>query len=360
MDERDKALIRSLDYNTIGYWVGSVTRTRGFAYQDRLGFVYEMDDRFAARVYGRNRYLANLLVRDGECRIVCTCPVGVDCKHGAALAFVVAKRMREGKTFQTNATDEFRLDEKGIWKAHGLNDDGSHPPTPEEIARKEALRMGFLAEREKVLAACETHDCARIVTAADDFLCYVDDDDFSVRTDLLEGEQGLVDETMEVVVRSLRESGMELADVVLWAYELRRPYHYFCPVAVLDMIVDAPAGAYQDAAVWRDVAKGLEIKLDREVAGAPSFDDCNAYWYLDAILVAWQRAGDVVRADDSLVRFVEHTGWWAETVDLMVSQGHYSHAVSFLRRCIEKCGAVSEKKSEMERELADVLARLNG
>lgn len=73
---------------------------------------------------------------------------------------------------------------------------------------------------------------------------------------------------------------------------------------------------------------------------------------------AWQRAGDVVRADDSLVRFVEHTGWWAETVDLMVSQGHYSHAVSLLRRCIEKSGSEPEKKSEMERELADVQARL--
>lgn len=88
---------RALTYEAVCEWVGPVTGGRGRAYRSNVGELFALLDGFAAHVQGTKMYTTNVYVdADGEFSSVCSCPVGVNCKHGAALALVVAEKLQSG------------------------------------------------------------------------------------------------------------------------------------------------------------------------------------------------------------------------------------------------------------------------
>lgn len=118
MFDRLRERLRKLTYDDVVDWVGEKTASRGFLCRENVGEVAELDDGYAAHVQGTELYVTNLYADayDEFCS-VCTCPVHVNCKHGAALAFAVSDNLREGKCVERADDVVFRLDRDAILDA---------------------------------------------------------------------------------------------------------------------------------------------------------------------------------------------------------------------------------------------------
>lgn len=108
-------LFRALTYEAVCDWVGSTTGGRGKAYCSNVGEVFSLPDGYAARVQGMKLYTTNVYVNeDGDFASVCSCPVGVNCKHGAALALVAAEKLQVGANILKADDGELKLDRDSV------------------------------------------------------------------------------------------------------------------------------------------------------------------------------------------------------------------------------------------------------
>lgn len=98
-------------------WVGTRTAERAQAYLPKVGTLSALADGYAARVQGTDLYTTNVFANaDGSISSVCSCPVGMNCKHGAALALVVSETLKEkgGEAIFPASDDSLRLDRDAV------------------------------------------------------------------------------------------------------------------------------------------------------------------------------------------------------------------------------------------------------
>ena len=135
MNERLENKLRRLRREDLVDWAGERTTQRGEGYLDRVCEVSWFDDCIAANVLGGEMYTTNVYIgKCGEWKSVCTCPVGVDCKHGVALALFASKWLNTEKIRQDEAPDvSLRIDRETILAAHtrtNTSPSNSPPPSP--------------------------------------------------------------------------------------------------------------------------------------------------------------------------------------------------------------------------------------
>ena len=107
--------LRALDREALLDWVLEKTARRGEEYRDCVGEIVSAGDFLAAKVRGTEEYTTNVFVDSyGEILSVCSCPVGMNCKHGVALALRAAETLRAGGTFLEAEPEGWRLDREAI------------------------------------------------------------------------------------------------------------------------------------------------------------------------------------------------------------------------------------------------------
>ena len=130
--------LRTLDREALLDWVLEKTARRGEEYRDRVGEIVSAGDFLAAKVRGTADYTTNVFVDSyGEILSVCTCPVGMNCKHGVALALRAAAAVRAGGTFPEADPEGWRLDREAIIaaKLFGRKKESEPPPPPPKEVR---------------------------------------------------------------------------------------------------------------------------------------------------------------------------------------------------------------------------------
>ena len=108
---------RALAYEAVCDWVGQRTGERARGCCPTVGEMMALPDGYAARVMGRELYVTNVYVDEtGKPASVCSCPVGVNCKHGAALALEVSRKLNAGLKIDS-ATDRcLMLDREEVFE----------------------------------------------------------------------------------------------------------------------------------------------------------------------------------------------------------------------------------------------------
>ena len=129
--------LRALDREALLDWVLEKTARRGEEYRDRVGEIVSAGDFLAAKVRGTADYKTNVFVDSyGELLSVCTCPVGMNCKHGVALALRAAEMIRAGESFPGADPEGWRLDRETIIEAKisgWKKESEPSPPPPKEF-----------------------------------------------------------------------------------------------------------------------------------------------------------------------------------------------------------------------------------
>ncbi len=102
-----------LTWNDLGEWVGSKILTRGKNYQ-RQGRVSEFavtaEDDLIAWVDGTEKYVTKVVMNDdGLPESICTCPYGLDCKHGVAVVIEYLKRIEDNQPIPKASQNDARL-----------------------------------------------------------------------------------------------------------------------------------------------------------------------------------------------------------------------------------------------------------
>ena len=136
--------IREFTWKQIVDWVGDRTASRGEAYDSRVGSVLWTGDCLAAKIRGTETYVTNLL-EDGKggLRSVCSCPVGIDCKHGVALALVASRKLKRGEEIPSTESRELVLDREAIRKSHAKMPPPPPPPPEKNVVRHRIDRNPF-------------------------------------------------------------------------------------------------------------------------------------------------------------------------------------------------------------------------
>ena len=102
----------ALTWTDLEKWAGTKIVSRGKAYQ-RSGQVKDLSitpqNELVAWVQGSTRYATQVICQDGELSSACTCPYGVDCKHGVAVVIDYLQAVKAGKTTPRIAENDKRL-----------------------------------------------------------------------------------------------------------------------------------------------------------------------------------------------------------------------------------------------------------
>lgn len=101
MESKLKKRLLALTWDDLRAWSDARSVERGRGYLSRVEPpVLFPDGGLVAEVHGSDDYFAKLRVdASGRLEGVCTCPVGVRCKHCVALALAAAKRLKAGDDF---------------------------------------------------------------------------------------------------------------------------------------------------------------------------------------------------------------------------------------------------------------------
>ena len=101
MEAKLKKRLLALTWDELREWSDARSVERGRGYLSRVEPpVLFPDGGLVAEVHGSDDYYAKLRVdASGRLEGVCTCPVGVRCKHCVALALTAAKRLKAGADF---------------------------------------------------------------------------------------------------------------------------------------------------------------------------------------------------------------------------------------------------------------------
>ena len=99
--EKENAdLFRALKWSDIEEWAGSKTISKGKDYQltGRVKVLKRTPEGgLLAMVRGRRDYFTEVSLENGELSSICTCPVGLDCKHGVATVLEYIDTLKQGK-----------------------------------------------------------------------------------------------------------------------------------------------------------------------------------------------------------------------------------------------------------------------
>lgn len=107
--------LKELFWEDVIDWVGERTARRAEAYDTRVGEIVSLGDCLAARVRGITEYRTNVFLDScNEYVSVCTCPVGLNCKHGAALALVASEKLKKGDEIKFDPNADLKLDRDAI------------------------------------------------------------------------------------------------------------------------------------------------------------------------------------------------------------------------------------------------------
>lgn len=100
MEAKLKKRLLALTWDELREWSDARSVERGRGYLSRVEPpVLFPDGGLVAEVHGSDAYYAKLRVdASGRLEGVCTCPVGVRCKHCVALALTAAKRLKAART----------------------------------------------------------------------------------------------------------------------------------------------------------------------------------------------------------------------------------------------------------------------
>ena len=93
-------LFRALKWSDIEEWAGSKTISKGKDYQltGRVKVLKRTPEGgLLAMVRGRRDYFTEVSLENGELSSICTCPVGLDCKHGVATVLEYIDTLKQGK-----------------------------------------------------------------------------------------------------------------------------------------------------------------------------------------------------------------------------------------------------------------------
>ena len=339
---------------------------RGYGMVDRVSKVVASSECVSANVRGSAHYVTSVFSgEDGKIDSRCTCPVRNRCKHAVALMLKVQRMQMSGETIPTGeipvemdarllvrAAEEAKKREEEEKRLAALREEEKRES--ERRAEIEKIKANFEQIREKVLVACSRRDAPAICEAVEDFLVWSDDDEDALN---YPGEfqyvPKIVDWTMETVVVSLRESGWNAADVLAWACDLTRPYHFFNPGKVVEQLWESPTGEYAGVAVWAQVAERLEAKL-----ASLSSDECggrDSQWnhLLESLRTVWLRAGHEEMCLRSFVEYAGKAKNWVPAMRLLNRFGRYDEAIRIGREGIKDC--LERGEIECEDENGDFL-----
>ena len=102
----------ALTWQDLECWVGSKTLSRGKAYQKSSavqGLVLAGKTRLIAWVQGTKRYATEVEIIGGEPSSGCTCPVGIECKHGVAVLLEYIEALKQDKEVPQIIPEDPRL-----------------------------------------------------------------------------------------------------------------------------------------------------------------------------------------------------------------------------------------------------------
>lgn len=102
-----------LTWMDIQEWAGSKILSRGKSYQ-RSGHVEEIgitvNNEIVAWVEGSARYATKASLKKGKLSSTCTCPYGIDCKHGVAVVIEYLEWLKKKKTVPVIQKNDMRLE----------------------------------------------------------------------------------------------------------------------------------------------------------------------------------------------------------------------------------------------------------
>jgi uncharacterized Zn finger protein len=102
----------ALTWQDLEYWVGSKALSRGKAYQ-KSSAVQDLTlagkNRLIAWVQGTKRYATEVEIIGGDPSSGCTCPVGIDCKHGVAVLLEYIEALKQDKEVPQIIPEDPRL-----------------------------------------------------------------------------------------------------------------------------------------------------------------------------------------------------------------------------------------------------------
>lgn len=358
--------IDALSSGEVDSWTDIRMVGRGYGMVDRVSNVVASSECVSANVRGSAYYVTSVFSgEDGQIDSRCTCPVRNRCKHAVALMLKVQRMLKSGEKIPTGeipaemdarllvrAAEEAKKREEEEKRLAALREEEKRES--ERRAEIEKIKANFEQIREKVLVACSQRDAPAICEAVEDFLVWSDDDEDALN---YPGEfqyvPKIVDWTMETVVVSLRASGWNAADVLVWACDLTRPYHFFNPGKVVEQLWESPTGEYAGVAVWAQVAERLEAKL-----ASLSSDECggrDSQWnhLLESLRTAWLRAGHEEMCLRSFVEYAGKAKNWVPAMRLLNRFGRYDEAIRIGREGIKDC--LERGEIECEDENGDFL-----
>ena len=338
--------IKAIEHEQLDAWTDIRMVGRGYGIVDNVSRIVAAEDCVSARVRGGSLYVTSVFVdAQGKVDSRCTCPVRTRCKHAVALMLAVQRKLKAGEAIPLTtipAESDARLLVQAAEEAERRAEEAKRLAALQEEKRRAAarraeikrLKADFEQARERVLMACAHRDPAAIRDSVEELLYWSDDDLNIDYPEAFHFVPDLVNWTMETVVVALRASGWSAADVLVWACDLTRPYHFFCPGKVIENLWESPAGEYTRPDVWAEAATKLTAELKNVPARALSGEDTWSH-LLRSVQTAWRRAGHEERCVPVFVDYVEKAKIWREGVQLLNRFGCYDEAIRMARKGVK-------------------------
>ncbi len=331
-EETKRFLCRNM-YSRIEEDMGKKSCGRGWIYRNNVGTIYEMEDRFVATVQGTYLYITNLFCNEKkQLASVCTCPVGVNCKHGAALAFVVSEKLCCLNTFETNVPDEMCLDTKPVFKRTESEKKEGEPYTEEDLRIITKYKQDVSEARERLLKSCEQGDRKCITEAAIHLQLCIEDEAIYDYADAFDAEFASVNPTMQIAANALRKNGISEAELIVWACYLNRPCQSCLINDTLISLIESPQGAQGNPQVWKDAAVVLEKEMDDYYLDGEEDREFNPEYQLGMLRDLWRLAGDEARAIPIWLKYVDKVENYGMAANFLMSQAHYDGVIDVVRK----------------------------
>ena len=139
MPENPLTLFTSLSWNDLEQWAGETILERGKNYRRRVHDL-EMTEsgNLVATVAGRDSYVTQVWIHNGEVNYDCSCPYWGPCKHAVAVVLVYLDRIKSGDPPPQIAADELeaRLSVYGVTDEVEKEDDSNLSSTHVDKAHK--------------------------------------------------------------------------------------------------------------------------------------------------------------------------------------------------------------------------------
>lgn len=345
--------IRRMTYDDAVDWLDERFAARAWNYRENVRDIYAVEDGYAGYVRGTKLYVTKLTVDScGEFVSSCSCPIGKNCKHAGALAFVVSERLAQGAAISSDVPKDLlaALEEAASRQYQKTKKEPQQTKVVPDYVIK--FKREFAEARQAVDDACKTKDLELIKDRLLQFLAFADDDEFYMSPAELVVESDCISPTLDKAIERRRELGEGPVELLVWGYEVQMRYSLFG--TWLSDMIDHPSEEMADPKTWRQVAERLEKSL---LGMSSDWDgEMDMEYMMRSVREAWERAGDEEHALDSWLKMYARCGFWYETAELLNKFGRYDEAIAIAREGIRVGETTSEFGNDYSARLQTPLA----